>query len=38
MAAKGKKIELSTFQKCGKLEITSYKTVDENGKTFVNRI
>ena len=31
MAAKGKKIELSTFRKYGKLEITGYNTLEENG-------
>ena len=38
MAAKGNKIELSTFQKYGKLEITGYKTEDENEKIFINVI
>ena len=38
MAVKGKKIDFSTFQKYGKSEIFGYKTVDENGKTFVNFI
>ena len=38
MAAKGNKIESSTFQKYGKSEITGYKTVDKNGKTSINFI
>ena len=38
MAAKGSKIELSTFQKYGKSEITGYKTLDKNGKVFVDFI
>ena len=38
MAAKSDKIELSTFQKCGKSEVAGYKTADENEETFVNFI
>ena len=38
MAAKGKQIALSTLQNYGKSEIIGYKTVDKNGKTFVNFI
>ncbi len=38
MAAKGNKIEISTFRKYGKSDIIGYKTVDENGKTYVNFI
>ena len=35
MAAKGNKIELSTFQKYDKLEIADYKSVDKNEKRLL---
>ncbi len=36
MAAKGSRIEISTLRKYGKSEIIGYKTVEENGRTYVN--
>lgn len=38
MDAKGKQLELSTFQNFGKSEITGYKKVDKNSKTFIDFI
>ena len=38
MAGKGKKIELRTFSSYGKSEIIGYKTIQEEGKTYVNFI
>ena len=34
MAAKGKKIELKTFNSYGKSEIIGHKTVEEEGRTY----